>query len=306
MSKVVVGRFSGDGSKKGLSRQQYTLLLTAGMRALSGQKTIKAAVRRYLPSGVIGVKTNCLARALNSTPVALADALSWLLTEAGFDENDIVIWERTNKELSKAGYTLNASSFGYRCLGTDTNGIGYSGGFYSFGEVSSLVSRILTDLVDYNINLPVLKDHSIAGLSAGMKNMYGAIHNPNKYHDNNCNPFCAHVNSLEPIRKKNRLIVLDAVKVQYNGGPGFVSEYISYYNGVMLSDDPVAVDRVGLEVVEHLRKANGLPPLEKVGRPVKYLNSAEAIGLGTADLHNIDLDVILINDQGRQSTGELF
>jgi len=306
MSKVVVVKYAGNSSGKGLGSQEYAVVLNAGIRALSGEKGIKKAVRKYLPSGVIGMKTNCLALKLNSTPVALSDALSKLLTQAGFGENDIVVWERTNRELKKAGYSLNISAFGRRCLGTDTNGIGYSSGFYSSGEVSSLVSRILTNLVDYNVNLPVLKDHSIAGLSGGMKNMYGAIHNPNKYHDNNCDPFCAHVSNLEPIKKKNRLTVLDAVKVQYQGGPGYVSEYISYYNGVVLSDDPVAVDRVGLEILEQMRKVNGLPPLEKVGRSVKYLDTAEQIGLGIADMRRIDVQVLLVDKSGRQTSGELF
>lgn len=306
MSKVVVVRYSSDGQKRGLTKEEYQILLTAGIRALSGEKEVKTAIRKYLPSGVIGMKTNCLAHKRNSTPVALTDALSLLLTQAGFDENDVVVWERTNRELAKAGYTLNASTIGRRCLGTDTNGVGYSRGFYSSGDVSSLVSRILTDMVDYNVNLPILKDHSIAGLSGGMKNMYGAIHNPNKYHDNNCDPFCAHVSDLEPIRGKNRLTILDAIKVQYNGGPGVVSEYISYYNGIIISDDPVATDRVGLEILEHMRKANGLPPLEKVGRPVKYLNSAQQIGLGIAELQRIDVEVLLIDKNGRQSAGELF
>ena len=306
MTKVVVARYSGDGPGTGLSRQAYGFLLTAGIRALSGEKEVKAAVRKYLPSGVIGMKTNCLTRTLNSTPTALTDALSDLLTQAGFDKNDIIVWERTNRELKNAGYTLNAASFNGRCLGTDTNGVGYSSRFYSSGEVSSLVSRILTDLVDHNVNLPVLKDHSLAGLSAGMKNMYGAIHNPNKYHDNNCDPFCAHVNNLAPIKKKNRLIILDAVRVQYNGGPGFVGEYLSYYNGVLLSDDPVAIDRVGLEILEHERKVNGLPPLEKVGRPVKYLDSGQEIGLGVADIQRIEIDVLLVDKDGGQTVGELL
>ncbi|MFQ6008245.1 MAG: DUF362 domain-containing protein, partial [Candidatus Zixiibacteriota bacterium] len=181
-----------------------------------------------------------------------------------------------------------------------------SGAFYSSGDVSSLVSRILTDMVDYNINLPVLKDHSIAGLSAGMKNMYGAIHNPNKFHDNNCDPFCAHVSNLEPVRKKNRLTVIDAIKVQYNGGPGYVSNYISYYNGVIMSDDPVAADRLGLKILEHMREVGGLPPLAKVGRPVKYLASAQQLGLGSADMKQIEVDVVIVDKNGRQKGGELF
>ncbi|HUV31399.1 MAG TPA: DUF362 domain-containing protein [Acidobacteriota bacterium] len=306
MSRVVVVKSNGKPTGNGFGRQEYVALLSAGLGWLSGENEVRAALRKYLPSGTIGMKTNCLVGRRNSTPVALVDALSQLLTGAGFDENDLVVWDRTNRELAGADFPLNAASRGRRCLGTDTNGAGYSEEFYSFGEVNSLVTRILTDMVDHNVNLPVLKDHSIAGLSAGLKNMYGAIHNPNKYHGNNCDPYCAHVSNLSPIRQKNRLTVLDAVRVQYDRGPGFVGRHMYSYNGVVISDDPVAADRVGLEILERIRAINGLPSLEKAGRPVKYLGSAEATGLGTADLSRIDLNVVLVDADGRRRPGELF
>ncbi|HWR83272.1 MAG TPA: DUF362 domain-containing protein [Candidatus Deferrimicrobium sp.] len=312
MSKVVVVRHAGHAGQKSLSQQQYSILLTVGLRALSGSLDIKAAFRQYFPfrhggqAGVIGVKANCLARALNSTPVALADAFAELCVRAGLAENNLVIWDRTSHELQKAGFTLNASSFGRRCMGTDANGIGYSGDFHSFGEVDSLVSRILTDMVDFNLNLPVLKDHSIAGLSAGLKNMYGAIHNPNKYHGDNCSPFCAQVSNLEPIRLKNRLTIIDAIRVQYEGGPGFMEKYLAYYNGLIMSADPVAADAIGLEILERLRKVHGQPTLEQSGRPVRYLAQAQAIGLGVADRQRIDLQVIGVDDTGQQVPAELW
>ena len=39
----------------------------------------------------------------------------------------------------------------------------------------------------------VVKDHDLAGVSAGLKNWYGVIHNPNKYHDSCCDPYVADV-----------------------------------------------------------------------------------------------------------------
>ncbi|MDH4157383.1 MAG: DUF362 domain-containing protein [candidate division Zixibacteria bacterium] len=306
MSKVVVVKYYRDARGSGLTRDEYRRLMSVGLHRLTGESDMQKAVRKLIPPGVIGMKTNCLTGKLNSTPVALIDALGDCLDEAGVDDNDMVVWERTSRELAGAGYTLNASGSSRRCLGTDANRIGYSQGFYSSGEVNSLVSRILTDLVDHNINVPVLKDHSIAGLSAGMKNMYGAINNPNKYHGDNCNPFCAHVSALEPVRAKNRLTVIDAVRVQYNGGPGFMSQFLTYYNGVIISDDPAAADRVGLQVLENLRKANGQPPLEKVGRPVKYLVAAGQLGLGEVELSRIEVDVVVVDEDGRPTAGELF
>ena len=102
------------------------------------------------------------------------------------------------------------------------------------------------------------------------------------------------------------MTILDAVKVQFNGGPGYVGEYITYYNSLLFSDDPVAVDRIGLEIVQRFRKANGLPSLETVGRPAKYLTSAQQIGLGEADLKKIDLAVLVVDKNGKHTVGELF
>lgn len=306
MSRVVVVKASSALSPAVLNKQQYSLMLSAGICLLTGDKGAADALHRVLRGTKIGIKTNCLTRKANSTPVALAEALSDHLILAGSKPADLIIWERSSRELSGAGYTLDASGSGLRCLGTDANGVGYSADFYTSGDVNSLVTRILTEMVEVNINLPVLKDHSVAGLSAGMKNMYGAINNPNKYHADGCNPFCAHVSNLPPLKSKNRLTIIDAVRVQYNGGPGFVPNYLGYYGGILISDDPVAVDRVGLEIVDHLRTSHQLPTLEKAQRPVKYLETAQQIGLGIADLAAIDLQVIEVDSEGRQRRTGMF
>jgi hypothetical protein len=306
MSCVVVVKIQGVDLSFGLDKNHYRLMLEAGLTLLNGADEVGQAVSRLLPRGSVTMKANCLARKLNSTPVALSDALSELLVTSGIDENNIIIWDRTNRELREAGYTLNASFSGRRCLGSDSQGVGYSRDFYTSGEVNSLVTQILIESADNSINLPVLKDHSLAGMSAGLKNMYGAIHNPNKYHDNNCSPFCAHVNNLEPIRSKHRLTVLDAVRVQFNGGPGYMAAYVEEYGGVIMSDDPVACDRVGLEIIEHLRHKYRLPSLEQARRPVKYLQPAAELGLGEADLSRIDLRVLSMNSSGNVHDGELL
>lgn len=306
MSRVVVVKWAEGKAEFGLDKAAYRAMLMAALRALRQQGDLTEVVTGLFPRRPVGMKLNCIARRSNSTPVALTEALSEILMENGVDENNIIIWERSNRELSESGYYLNAAFKGRRCLGTDSNGVGYSAEFFTSGDVNSLVSQILTRMVEYNINMPVLKDHSLAGMSGALKNMYGAIHNPNKYHGDNCNPYCAHVSNLAPIRTKNRLTVLDAVKVQYNGGPGYIASNVDPYAGVIVSDDPVACDRVGLEVLEHLRSKHGVPPLEKAGRPVKYLQTAQELGLGQAELSKIDLVVLAADGQGNVGNGELF
>jgi len=284
----------------------YRAMLQTGLAALASTDSAAEAVRKLLPCGTIGMKTNCLARRNNSTSVALVEAFADLLNEAGHRDDQIVVWERTSRELEAAGFTLNASNGRRRCLGTDANGVGYSQRLYSFGKVDSLVSRVLTDIIDCNVNMPVLKDHSIAGLSGALKNMYGAIHNPNKFHADNCDPFCAHINNLTPIRLKNLLTVTDAVHVQYDGGPGFVEQYRAWYGGLILSADPVAADRIGLEILTRMRSNHGRPPLGAVGREVRYLKTAESIGLGVADRVKIELVVLAAGEDVSSPGRELF
>lgn len=307
MSRVAVAIYTANPDNKFLDRDQYRMLLEACFRLLASGNDYTSLLKRLFARGAIGMKTNCLAR-FNPTAPRLVDPLSEILMKtAGTSENDIIVWERTNRELKGAGYTLNASSFGRRFLGTDTTGVGYDNSdIHSFGQVNSLVTTILTRMVNHHINLGVLKHHSIAGMSAGLKNMYGAINNPNKYHSNNCSPYAAHVSMLAPIREKHRLTIVDAVRVQYDNGPGFDGGRMAQYNGLIISEDPVAADRISLEILERLRKINGRPPLADTGREVRYLVEGQKIGLGTNDLDKIDVQVAKVDGDGRMTPGELF
>ena len=57
------------------------------------------------------------------------------------------------------------------------------------------------------------------GVTIALKSMFGAIHNPNKYHMNVGNPYVADVFMLPPIRQKVRLHICDATTAQYGAGP---------------------------------------------------------------------------------------
>lgn len=306
MSRVVVIRMSATLADRPPSADQYGHLLRIGLARLFDNDDITVPLHKMFPSGAVGLKTNCVAHKFNSTPVALSHAIGDLLEAAGTAANDVLVWDRTSRELKQAGYELNASSFGRRCLGTEACPGQYGRQFFSSGEVSSLVSNIVTDTVAHLIDVPVLKDHSLAGVSGALKNMYGAINNPNKYHDSNCDPFAAHICNLEPIRSRLRLTVMDAMRVQYHNGPGYDAEFVHPYGGLVISRDLVAADAVGLQILEHLRHEHGLPDLLTAGRPAKHIASAAALGLGIADPEQIDLKVLVENGDGDFGSGELF
>jgi uncharacterized protein (DUF362 family) len=144
----------------------------------------------------------------------------------------------------------------------------------AFGSVGSRLSKILTQRTQALINLPVLKDHDGAGVTLGMKNMYGAIHNPNKYHPNGCNPYVADLNMLPEIRSRLRLTICDATTAMFEGGPAYKPEHSWHYNGLIASQDPVALDSIGWQIIERKRAEQGLKTLEADGRAPSYIATA--------------------------------
>jgi len=139
------------------------------------------------------------------------------------------------------------------------------------------------------INVPVLKDHDGAGVTIALKNMYGVIHNPNKYHPNGCNPYIADLNMLPEIRRKMRLSICDATTALYEGGPGYKPQYSWKNNSLILSQDPVALDYTGWQIIERKRAEKGLKTLEADGRAPRYI-ATSADGqhrLGTNDPRRI-------------------
>jgi len=54
---------------------------------------------------------------------------------------------------------------------------------------ASRLARVLTERVDVVLNLPVLKQHMLSGMSGALKNQFGCIHNPNKMHLDKCDPY---------------------------------------------------------------------------------------------------------------------
>ena len=216
-------------------------MLSLAMTRLTGTSDPRDAWARFFnPKSVVGAKLSCLPGKWLSTSLPLAFAVAQGLRSVGLKDKNIILWERMNSELKEAGYPLNYEASGLRCFGTDTNGVGYDSDLTVFGDVGSLVSRVLSSYVSANINLPLLKDHTISGLSGGMKNFYGAIHNPNKYHDNHCDPYLADVCSLPQIKSKNTLTIMDATRIQYNFGPAYKPQWVLNYNAIIVGTDPVA------------------------------------------------------------------
>lgn len=282
-SRVVIAHAQAVSGKEELRR-----MLNKSISAIFDQKDSSVVWRNlFKPDETIGIKVNALGGRRLSTSPLLAAVVAEELIKAGVKPENIIIWDRTERELDDAGYKISTVS-GPRCIGTDSlPGGGYTGAIRYSGEVGSIFSSIV-ESCDALINMPILKDHDIAGLSFGMKNWFGAIHNPNKYHDNNCSPYVADLSRSPMIRNKQRLVIADAIKVQPNGGPAYKPQWAVEYNGLLVSRDPVAIDSAGLDIIDGLRKEKRLKTLKDDGRFPYYLADAEKYGIGNFDGSQIE------------------
>ncbi len=252
----------------------------SAVAAAVGLPAAAAARALFRPEDTVGIKLNCLAGRLLSPRLELVEALVELVAAAGVARDRIIVFERSGRELERAGFALRERGGPYRCLGIDG---GWDGEPSESGAIGSCFARLVSTECTALVSFGVVKDHDLAGVSAGMKNWYGVIHNPNKYHDGGCDPYIADVARHPFIRGKLRLTVLDGVVAQYHGGPAYRPGATFALGRVAASTDPVAADLWALAAIEAARREHGLASLEAAGRPARYLATAARHGLGVAD-----------------------
>lgn len=262
-------------------------MVSKGITALTGENDPRAAWGSlFKPDDAVAVKVNCLFGPNASTHPEVTNAVVSGLKSAGVSEDNIIVWDRSDGDLTKCGYSINRNGPGVRCYGT---GGDYEPNPTRNRSFNGRLSKILTQRCTALVNVPILKDHSIAGITCAMKNHYGSFNNPGEHHGNNCDPYLADLNDVPAIRDKTRLIVCDAIRPLAHGGPGLKPQHLWDCGMLLLSTDPVALDYTGWQIIEERRKAVGLPTLAAQNRPAKHIATAASRGLGTNDPERIEL-----------------
>ena len=272
-------------------------MLDKAITAFSGQATAADAWRKYFaPEDVVGLKINTLGNAdikgMATTMhfASVIGAVAAGLRKAGVADKNLVVWDRSEEEMKEAGLTMQGDPGRMRFIANKVSR--RDAGEYAetanpVGGLSSRVSRILDQVTTAMVNICVPKTHSGAVFTNALKNHYGTIDNPGRMHANNCsNPGIAEVNAIPIIRKKQKLIVSDALLMVVEGGPRWNRRFIRPFGGLLVGTDPVAIDAVAVSLMDELRKADGLEPLAP---RVPHIGLAEQLGLGRGKLADIDL-----------------
>jgi hypothetical protein len=292
-SRVAFFRHSGLPRQDEATRAQtIRRMVDLAVQAVAGKRNAEDSWRSlFSPTDVVAVKVNCMAGLLAPSLHVVAAIIEGLKS-AGVDPDRITIYDKEDRDLLAAGYELRLEPPGPLCFGTvgGPRGPGYNERFTTRGSATFRLSNIVEDRTTAIVNVPVVKDHVFAGITGALKNHFGTIHNPEDFHClNNCSPAVAEVNLAPTLKGKQRLIVGDALHVQYQGGPSYEPNHVHDYWAVFAGTDPVAVDSQLLVLIDSLRQQQGLPAIAETDRPCRYLEAAAERELGALNPDSIEM-----------------
>jgi uncharacterized protein (DUF362 family) len=271
---------------------------------------------------VVGIKINPSgAPACCSSPELVREIVS-AVESVGVPTENIVVYDRFGYEMDIGSYHL-LMPLGIRVFGVQGDRLDAAGydpnvycqaDFFGEWETRSYMASIVSSEVDKIINVPTLKDHSASGVTGCLKNLgYGSFNNVARSHRapySFTNPLIGVMCSVEPLRSKAVLNIMDGTRMVWHGGPLTQNQYFIYQAGILLvGTDPVAMDTVELEMIEKKRREEGAPSVwdrnaksitsngneffRDASRNLYYrqpghIAAAGKLGLGVSDLKQID------------------
>lgn len=290
-------------------------MLSQGMKSLTGAADARDAWSSFFTSqDIVGIKVNCSgAPGIMSSPEVVSDIVR-NLNAVGVKPDQIWIYERFPDQMASVDYAK------YVPEGVHVDGIEKSRGSISgydpatyvevdfFGEedTRSNLVRHVSQRFTKIINVPNMKDHGAAGVTGCLKNIaYGNFSNVARSHQGaktNTLSFIGTLASVEPLKSKTVLHIMDGLRGVWHGGPFLHADRFRFYpKQMMIGTDPVAIDRLLLDVIEEKRKeeharsvwdrsADSLhrgferdPNANNFVREPGHIEFAAKIGLGTYD-----------------------
>ncbi|MBN2199822.1 MAG: DUF362 domain-containing protein [Candidatus Aminicenantes bacterium] len=140
------------------------------------------------------------------------------------------------------------------------------------------------------INVRPARTHHWAGVGSCIKNMITFVPQPYLWHGDSCADL-AKLWELPHVKGKVRLNILVMLTPLFHGiGPHhYSSRYVWDYRGLLVGTDPVAVDSVGVRILEAKRREffGGDRPLQPPAHHIRYADTRH--GLGVSDPARIEL-----------------
>jgi uncharacterized protein (DUF362 family) len=321
--RVVEAFHSGAIADRRVSEPAVRAMVEAGMASLTGESVPGNAWAKFFePRDIVAIKVNPSGVPGTTTSIPLLREVIRGLNSAGVANKQIIVYDRNGNQLEVNGYHALVPP-GVRVVGLDQRWAvnGQSRGGYDpavfcemdcFGEreTRSYLASIVTTEANKIVDLPCLKEHNASGVTGCLKNLaYGSFNNVARTHAGTktyTDPVIAVMCTTPPLRAKSVLHIMDGIRAVYHSGPfAWNPEFVWEAKTLLFGTDPVAVDRIELEIVEQKRREVGAPSLwdrnpENIGdmqrtamknpffREPGHIRTAALLGLGKWELTEID------------------
>jgi uncharacterized protein (DUF362 family) len=299
-------------------------MVSAGVKELTGGSSDQEAWSKFIsPDDVVGIKVNCSgAPEINSNP-ELVRAIIDCVMALGVPANHIYIYDRFGSQLKIVDFGPRVPMGVNIAAAENSRGsiLGYDPYTYVevdfFGEedTRSNLIRLVSEKLTKIINVPTMKEHRAAGVTGCLKNIaYGDFSNVNRSHvhpKTNTYSFIGTLASVEPLRSRTVLNIMDGLRSLWQGGPFLQSpKFLFFPKQIVVATDPVAGDHLLIDMIEAKRREEGAPSLfDRSGARIKpgpeldpnfnsfvrepgHVEYASRLGLGVFDKAKIQEKVV--------------
>lgn len=270
-------------------------MLERAMFELTGKRDLGEAFAKFVhKDDKVAIKPNGIAKANMATNKELVFEIVRGVMAAGVPASNITIYEQYPKmmigtRIWKAKDEPDAGVPAGVTTSVHENKDATMSEIVVAGKKTKFV-RAFTEATAV-INVGLIKDHNICGFTGCLKNVtHGSTINPHDFHEHHASPQIAELYAQSVVKSRVRLHIVDGLKMIYDQGPLDLNPARRVVHGaIYATTDPVAMDVLGWNEVEKLRKENGLSSLRDVGREPNYIKIAAELGLGVYDKNAVSL-----------------
>jgi hypothetical protein len=308
-------------------------MMARGMRTLTGASSTSDAWRRFFePADHVGIKVNCGGYPYCVSAYEIVAEVVRQLMGVGIPSSQIYLYERFQNQLDEVNYAPHlpdgVSIVAAERANRNVDNSGYDPATYLeanfFGEddTRSNMMRLVSQRLTKIVNIPNMKDHGATGVTGCLKNVaYGSFSNVARTHQAGVSHTYSVVGtlaSIEPLRSRTVLQIMDGLRGVWHGGPfARTTRYVFYPKQILFGTDPVAIDRLLLDIIEQERRARGAisiwdrspaslkiddtgardadPNVNIIIREPGHVEYASTLGLGVSDRARIAVEDVHVD-----------
>ena len=283
-------------------------LVQRGLTNLTGLASASASWRSlFSTQDTIGLKVFSAPGADSGTRPAVVEAVVKSLLDAGISPKKIIIWDKQWADLRRAGFVDLARRQGVRVAASTSSGWDektfyespYLGqlvyGDFEFnkkGETvgrKSFVSKLVTREMTKIISISPLLNHNTAGVCGHLYSLaLGSVDNTIRLEGDTVRLATAvpEIYALPPLGDRVVLNIVDALICQYQGEQVGRLHYSTALNQLRFSTDPVALDILSLQELDHQRAEKSAAGTSSTNSWQLYQN-ASLVEIGVSDPRQI-------------------